>query len=255
MGQRWVKTPGRAARRCRRPFAEHPRPGYRRLVRSLRTTAIASALALALAGCSGGDTEPVPTASATSPDAPVLEPGTPGQPNSTLTGSDAIATPSVSHNDADVTFLTDMISHHAQAIVMSDIVKGRLTDSKVKGIASRIADEQKPEMEGMATTLRSWGEEVPPEAKNPKLVTQHGSHHSMPGMATQQQLTALENASGTELDRQYLDLMVAHHKGALTMCDTHGEKGMDERTGELADDINVTQTKQIEQMQQMRKRL
>ena len=74
-------------------------------------------------------------------------------------------------------------------------------------------------------------------------------------MATQQQLTALENASGTELDRQYLDLMVAHHKGALTMCDTHGEKGMDERTGELADDINVTQTKQIEQMQQMRKRL
>lgn len=211
-------------------------------------------LAVGAAGCSGGGEPSRP--SATSPDAPVLQPGTPGEPNSTLTGTSAVATPSSSHNDADVTFLQDMIVHHAQAVVMGDIVKGRLTDSKVRGIADRIRDEQKPEMRGMATTLRSWGEKVPVEATNPTLGSRSGhSHHSMPGMATQAELDELSRAKGAEVDRLYLDLMIDHHEGALKMCTTLGDKGADERTGELGDEIHVTQSKQITQMKAMRQRL
>ena len=150
-----------------------------------------------------------------------------------------------------------MIVHHAQAVVMGDLVKGRLTDTQVSGIASRIRDEQKPEMKAMASTLKSWGEKVPIEATNPTLGSRagHSQHAQMPGMATQKQLDALARAKGADVDRLYLDLMTTHHEGALTMCTTLGDKGSDERTGELGDDINVTQSKQIDQMKAMRKRL
>lgn len=222
---------------------------------SPRLTPFVLAAALVLGGCSGSGDDA--STSATSPDAPVLQPGTPGESNSSLTGDDAVATPWSSHNDADVTFLQDMIRHHAQAVVMGDIVKGRLTDAKVRSMASRISDEQKPEMKGMASTLRSWGEKVPIEASNPSG-SGHGSHDDhtdMPGMATPAQLSDLRTAKGADVDRLYLDLMIAHHEGALEMCTTLGDKGADERTGELGDDISVTQTKQIDQMKGMQRRL
>lgn len=222
---------------------------------SPRLTPFVLAATLVLGGCSGSGDDA--STSATSPDAPVLQPGTPGEPNSSLTGTSAVATPSASHNRADVDFLQDMIVHHAQAVVMGDIVKGRLTDAKVRSLASRISDEQKPEMKGMASTLRSWGEKVPIEASNPSG-SGHGSHDDhtdMPGMATPAQLSDLRTAKGADVDRLYLDLMIAHHEGALEMCTTLGDKGADERTGELGDDISVTQTKQIDQMKGMQRRL
>ena len=215
---------------------------------------LALTLALALGGCTSAEPTTPP---ATSPDAPVLQPGSPGEPNTSLSGTSAVATPKVTHNDADVSFLQDMIVHHAQAIVMSDLVKGRLVDKQVSGIASRIRDEQKPEMKGMAATLKSWDEKVPVEATNPTLGSRvgHAQHAKMPGMATQKQLDALATAKGADVDRLYLDLMTTHHQGALTMCKTLGDKGSDERTSELGDDINVVQQKQIDQMKAMRKRL
>lgn len=212
-------------------------------------------VALLLGGCSG-DSTPSPTRSATSPDAPVLQPGRPGEPNTSLTGTSAVATPRVRHNDADVTFLKDMIVHHAQAIVMSEIVEGRLTDAKVRGIAGRIHDEQQPEMRGMARTLRSWKEDVPIQAENPSAGMRSGhDHHGMPGMASRADLEDLGRAKDKDADRLFLDLMIAHHKGALDMCETVARDGRDERTGELADDITVAQQKQIDQMKTMRDQL
>ncbi|WP_435200222.1 DUF305 domain-containing protein [Janibacter sp. GS2] len=218
-------------------------------------TAALAGLALGLGACTAGEEEP--TSTATSPDAPVLQPGRPGEPNTSLSGTSAVASPSASYNSADVDFLQDMIVHHAQAVVMGDIVKGTLTDPKVTAIASRISDEQKPEMRGMARTLTSWKEDVPPQAENPTFGMRngHSSHGSMPGMATTQQLERLERATGADQDRLYLDLMIRHHQGALTMSTTLSRQGADERTGELGDDITVTQTKQIEQMKAMRTRL
>lgn len=223
------------------------------------TAALSAVLAAGLlTGCSGGDPEP-PTPSATSPEgAPVLQPGTPGESATSLTGDDAVATPSRRHNAADVTYLSDMIVHHAQAVVMSDLAEGRLTDDAVSRLASRIADEQEPEMQGMATTLEDWGEKVPPQADNPTFgMRGHGAHgHSgMPGMATEEQLTELAEAKGADVDRLYLDLMSAHHEGAIEMSRTVRQDGQDERTSELADDITVTQQKQIDQMATMRDRL
>lgn len=210
------------------------------------------AATLGLGACSS---DAPPRSTATSPDAPVLQPGTPGEPNASLSGTSAVASPTSSHNAADVDFLQDMVVHHAQAIVMSELVSGDLHDARVRKMAERIKAEQKPEMKGMATTLRSWGEQVPIQATNPGAHIDHGQHASMPGMATQAQLDRLGEAKGADADRLYLDLMIRHHRGALSMCTTLGEKGSDERTSELGDDIAVTQGKQIDQMTAMRARL
>lgn len=220
-----------------------------------RGAALLAALCLPLvAGCSG-EPEGGSSPTATSPqDAPVLQPGRPGESNTSLTGTDAVATSSDSHNAADVTFLTDMIVHHAQAVVMGDLVEGRLTDDSVEDIASRITDEQRPEMDGMASSLKAWGEEPPPQASNPTfgMRDHHASGHAdMPGMATEEELTELAEADGAEVDRLYLELMIAHHEGAVEMCDDVREQGRDERTSELADDITVTQQKQVDQMRGM----
>ena len=91
---------------------------------------------------------------ATSPTAPVIQPGRPGEPNTSLTGTAAAPRPSAALDPDDVRFMQDMIVHHAQAVAMVDLAEGHLTDKQVKALASRIAAEQEPEMAYMATWLR-----------------------------------------------------------------------------------------------------
>lgn len=208
-------------------------------------------VALSLVGCTG-DT-PVPAVTAPTPTGPVLQPGLPGQPNATVTGSAAAPVTTPSARPTDVRFLREMIVHHAQAIVMVDAVLPDLTDPQVKGIASRIGDEQRPEIAAMAGYLTTAGAQVPPEATNPNL-TDHGAH-AMPGMASEAEVARLAAVTGPEADRLFLTLMIRHHRGAIAMVDELVKNPIDERVEETAADISVTQTKQVAQMQEMLDRL
>lgn len=221
------------------------------LRRAAAVTAVLGALVGASACTSGGGSAPALTPA--TPTVPVLQPGKPGEPNATLTGSAAapVTTPSIRPGDAR--FLTDMVTHHAQAIVMVDAVASDLTDRQVASLASRIRDEQRPEIDAMAGYLEQRGAPVPPEATNPNLVD-HGAH-SMPGMASEKDLRELGAATGVGADRLFLSLMIRHHEGALTMVEEHARQAADERVEEIAADINVTQAKQIDQMRTMLARL
>jgi uncharacterized protein (DUF305 family) len=205
-----------------------------------------------LAGCSGDDGTPVP--GATSPTAPVLQPGKPGEPNASLTGTDAIATRTGSPDRADTQFMQDMIVHHAQAIVMVDLVVDRLTDPKVKGLAERMRDEQRPEIDGMARWLKDKGQSVPVQATNVQAPGS-GHHSSMPGMATPAQLEELKQATGVQADRLFLQRMITHHEGALTMAATQQRDGKDEYVGDLSTEVYATQSVQIGAMKEMLARL
>ena len=210
------------------------------------------AAALALSGCTD-EGRSLPAVTAAAPSVPVLQPGQPGQPNATLTGSAAAPTTTPTASAADARFYQDMIVHHAQALVMVRAVLPDLTDPQVEGLASRIGDEQEPEIGAMASWLEGRGQSVPPEATNPNL-TDHGAH-SMPGMATAAEVARLAAATGVEADRLFLTLMIRHHQGAISMVDDHLRTATDERVEEAAADISVTQTKQIGQMQEMLDRL
>jgi uncharacterized protein (DUF305 family) len=223
-------------------------PRSRRLLGALTALTIT----LLVAGCTG-DEQALPAVTAPTPSVPVLQPGQPGQPNATLSGSAAAPVTTPSASPADARFYQDMIVHHAQALVMVRSVVPELTDPQVKGLALRIGDEQEPEIGAMAAWLTGRGQSVPPEATNPNL-TDHGSH-SMPGMATEADLRRLAAATGPDADRLFLTLMIRHHQGAIAMVDEHLAGAVDERVAETADDISVTQTKQIGQMREMLERL
>ena len=220
-----------------------------------RSAVLALGVATALIGLTActGDGEPTPTGTAVTASGPVLQPGLPGEPNATLTGTAAAPVPTTTVRPGDVTFYQDMIVHHAQAIVMVETATPRLADTQVKALASRIADEQQPEILTMKTWLEERKQSVPPQATNPRLGDH--DHAGMPGMATAAQLAALGKASGVEADRLFLTLMTAHHQGALAMVEEHAKGASDDKVGEMAADINVTQAKQIQQMQTMLARL
>jgi uncharacterized protein (DUF305 family) len=218
------------------------------------TVASALAATLACGACSGEGSAP-PAPSATSPTAPVIQPGKPGAPNTSLTGSAALPSPTGAPKAADVTFMQDMIVHHAQAIVMVDLVKDQLTDTQVRSLSARIADEQRPEIDAMARWLEAKGQQVPPQAKNPQFGVNDSHHAGMPGMATKAQLTELAKARGTAADQLWLRLMIAHHEGALRMVLDQHRDGLDEVVTQMGDEIHVTQSVQIGQMREMQDRL
>ena len=216
---------------------------------------IALGLAVGLTGCSDDESaQPVPSTPGATSSGPVIRPGLPGEPNSTVSGSSAATLqPTATVAAGDVTFYQDMIVHHAQAIVMVETAMPRLTDRQVKSLASRMADEQRPEILAMSSWLEERKQKVPPQATNPRLGDH--SHAGMPGMATDEEMRRLGSATGIEADRLFLTLMTKHHKGALTMVDEHGKTPGEEMVGEMADDMYVTQLKQIQQMQGMLERL
>ncbi len=201
---------------------------------------------------SGATGTPAPTDSV-----PVLQPGRPGEPNKTLTGP-ALSPSSTPATQADVTFMSDMIHHHAQAVVMVNMVDGKLTDPEVKRMASRIKAEQTPEI----TYMKKW---LKDNAGSKSSGHDHGGTHSatgktdhsdMPGMASAAELKKLSKAKGKQKDITFLGLMITHHGGALTMIDDRYKAGgTDIETGRLANDIGAGQTAQIKSMAAMRKRL
>ena len=151
--------------------------------------------------------------------------------------------------DADVRFVTGMIHHHAQALLMADLVPGRGASPPLQTLASRIINAQQDEIALMQGWLRDREQPVPE-------VGREGSEHAlhMPGMLTAEQMQELERAQGAELDRLFLTYMIQHHRGAVTMVrDLFGTPGaaQDEAVFKLASDIQVDQATEIARMELM----
>jgi uncharacterized protein (DUF305 family) len=169
----------------------------------------------------------------------------------TTTGGDVGGQP---YTEADVRFMTTMIGHHAQAIHISRLAPTHDASPAVQRLAERIINAQEDEIAIMQQWLRDRGKPVP-EAR-PAAMTHGGDHHQhlMPGMLTQAQLEQLDRARGEEFDRLFLQFMIQHHNGAVSMVkELIGTPGAahDNTVFKLASDINVDQTTEIERMRQM----
>lgn len=146
----------------------------------------------------------------------------------------------------DVAFLRDMMVHHSQAIVMAEWARTRARNPSVRALAERIRVGQQPEIDAMRAMLTGWGEPAPDLTH-----TQHENHSGMPGMASPAELATLERSTGTAFDRMFLRLMIRHHQGAVTMSRTLADTGRDLRTGDLAEELAVTQIKEIATMHRL----
>ncbi|WP_394622105.1 DUF305 domain-containing protein [Lentzea sp. JNUCC 0626] len=144
------------------------------------------------------------------------------------------------HNSADVEFAQGMVPHHEQALEMSGLVASRTENSHVIDLAKRIADVQQPEIDRMNGWLRTWNAPVKASSH-----TSHG-HTEDHGMVD---LGNLADLDGTEFDRQWLSLMIQHHRGAVDMARKHLTAGTDPETRKLAQDVVSHQEKEIAEME------
>ncbi|MCP2336899.1 DUF305 domain-containing protein [Actinomadura rupiterrae] len=149
------------------------------------------------------------------------------------------------HNAQDVMFAQMMIPHHRQAVVMAKTVLAKGSDPKVKNLAGRIEKAQAPEIEKMSGWLKAWGESVPAEGGGHSMP---GMDHPMPGMMTEKQMAAFEKASGKDIDRMFLTMMIEHHKGAVTMAEQERKSGASAEAKALAGDIIKAQQAEITEM-------
>ncbi|UUU32320.1 DUF305 domain-containing protein [Streptomyces sp. CA-210063] len=205
---------------------------HRRLFRRTALTATAVAAALVLTAC-GGDSD------SGGHDM--------GSMNSDSSPSASASAKAGDHNDADVSFATEMIQHHRQAVDMAELADGRAASQEVEDLATKIKGAQDPEIKTMSGWLTSWGEEVPEAAAD----MGHDMSSDMPGMMSGEDMAELEKASGTEFDKMFLEMMVEHHEGAIEMAKTEKADGKYGPATKLADDVITAQTAEIEQMNKL----
>jgi len=150
-------------------------------------------------------------------------------------------------NAADVTFATDMISHHRQAIEMAELAKTRAQSQQVKDLAARIEQAQDPEIQTMADWLTAWGKPVPDDMGGMDM------SGSMPGMMSTEDMQMLQGMSGAGFDRMFLQMMIEHHQGAIEMARTEQADGTNADAQALAGQIGNAQTAEITTMRSMLK--
>ncbi|MGW8437872.1 DUF305 domain-containing protein [Nocardiopsis sp. NPDC055879] len=187
--------------------------------RAFAPAAVAVAAAVFLASCGGTDDE------------------------STTAAPESSEQSTAEFNDADVSFAQMMIPHHEQAVEMSELAEARAGED-VRGLAAEIEAAQGPEIDQMTGLLESWGEEPMDDMGGM-------DHDGMDGMMSEDQMADLEQAEGDAFDTMFLEMMVQHHEGAITMAETEIEQGVNPEAQELAQEIVDAQRTEIEQMNDM----
>jgi len=205
----------------------------------------------------------------------IVYPGAPGEPSRVQRPVAALErSAGPQYTEADVAFMRDMIMHHAQAVQMTAMVADRAASAEVRQLAQRIERSQDDEIAFMRRWLTRRGEEAPPvpmamhdaaggdqadHAAHDHEAHQ-ASHHAMEdhsemaGMLSPAQLDALAAASGEAFDRLFLESMIFHHEGAITMVDelfAAPNAGQETEMFDFASHVESDQAIEIARMQRL----
>ena len=204
------------------------------------------------AGCrTTGATQPAAAPGAAPPNGPppIVQPGAPGQATKVISAAAASDLSKVAFTDADVKFMQGMIGHHAQAIEMVELLKARSTSDDMKKLGLRIELSQEDEIKMMEHWLEARGQQPP----------DHMAMHNhagmampmMPGMLSPEEMQRLAAATGAAFDRLFLEGMIKHHGGALTMVkdllDTPGA-AQESEVFAFVSDVEADQRMEIDRM-------
>jgi uncharacterized protein (DUF305 family) len=159
-------------------------------------------------------------------------------------------------SQADVDFMTGMIPHHAQAVIMGGWAPTHGARPDVAVLCGRIVVGQTDEIALMQTWLSDRGQMVP-DAKSTRMhMVMNGETHDMlmPGMLTDEEMAQLDKARGPEFDRLFLVGMIKHHQGAIDMVDvllkSYGG-AQDTQIYKFSSDVYADQSVEIDRMKQM----
>ena len=123
------------------------------------------------------------------------------------------------YTEADIRFMSGMISHHAQAIVMARWAPTHEASPAIRRLADRIINAQQDEINSMQRWLADRQLPVPEARPTGMKMMMNGVEHDMlmPGMLTEAQMKQLDQVRGPEFDRLFLTFMIQHHRGAVSM--------------------------------------
>ena len=160
------------------------------------------------------------------------------------------------YTEADIRFMSGMISHHAQAIKMAKWSATHGASPAVVRFSERVVTSQTDEIALMQSWLRDRRQPVPEPDPAGMKMTMGGMEHVMlmPGMLTAEQMAKLDAARGKEFDRLFLTFMIQHHEGAITMVRelfASAGAGQDESVFAFANDVEIDQETEIARMKQM----
>lgn len=158
--------------------------------------------------------------------------------------------------EADAAFMTGMIGHHAQAVLIAGWAPTHGASRAIQALCERIVVGQTDEIGLMQRWLREWGKPVPSADASHDMMPgmEHMAHAMMPGMLTGDQLRELDKARGKDFDKLWLQAMIRHHQGALTMIkDLLAVPGAarDDAVFKFVSDMNADQGIEIERMSGM----
>ncbi len=212
-------------------------------------------------------------------------------PSTPATAQSSSSAPAGAHNQSDMMFAHMMIPHHQQAIEMSDMILAKQgIDPRVVDLAKQIKAAQGPEIEQMQGWLNQWGMPAMPGMPGMNGTTgnapsDHGGMHGsdtataapttstmpmpmpsgsmmpgmpgmgdmagMDGMMSPADMQALKDAQGVEASKLFLNQMITHHQGAITMAQNEIKNGQFADTVALAKSIATSQQKEIDTMNQI----
>jgi len=119
-------------------------------------------------------------------------------------------------------FARDMSLHHAQAVEMAMVAYQKGTDQRTRNIAYDIVMAQQNQIGTMQRWLEEW--RLSPTGSQPRMAWMKGGEALvqdglMPGMATPEEITALHQATGQNVDKMFITLMIKHHLGGIHMAE------------------------------------
>ena len=183
---------------------------------------------------------------------PIIQPGAPGQPSRQITIEEASNLASLSYTDADVKFMQGMIMHHSQALQMAEMVEARSSREAIQLMALRISLSQEDEI----VMMEEWLEvrDLPRAMPMADMQAMASNHEMMPGILTEAELDELAGLTSQEFDTRFLQLMIKHHEGAITMVDRLLDQpgtAQDSVLFAFTTDVTSDQTSEIERMSAM----
>jgi uncharacterized protein (DUF305 family) len=156
-------------------------------------------------------------------------------------------------NDADVTFAQGMIPHHEQAVEMADLALTNAGSDEVRDLAEQIKAAQDPEIETMTAWLEDWDQDAPSgdmEDMDHDMEGMDGME-GMEGMMSEGEMDDLAAAEGSAFDAMFLEMMIEHHEGAVTMGEVQRADGQNTDAQDLAEEIIDTQQEEIDEMESL----
>lgn len=179
-----------------------------------------------------------------------VQPGAPGETSRVLDANE-LGADTVEYTDADVHFMSGMIAHHAQALEMTSLIEQRTDRENLRLLGMRISVSQRDEIRLMQNWLKRHGEEIPDGTTHHMMM---GDEELMPGMLNMEQMHKLEQSEGEAFYRLWLEYMVMHHEGALTMVETllaSEGAAQDSEIFRFAADVDADQRMEITRMKEM----